>query len=107
MTETDYVLSEVTVKILEEGLWEMLVEAGEWKLMEKLRASLKFDYRVMITPRGGFSANDEIHNTVLTWLRARGIMVYNPENEVMLLESSLRDGIKSAKTARRFLCNSL
>lgn len=89
----DFELSDTTIRILEEGLWEMLTEAGEWKLLETLHDFLKHSRTVMIMPRGGFSTNDEIHNMVITWLRAKGVLLFNPRNEIMMLENSLHDEI--------------
>lgn len=97
MNEDEYILSDVTIKILEEGLWEMLAENGEWKLLETLHNFLKWDRRVMIVPRGGFSTHDKVHNMVITWLRARGVLVYSPQSEIMELERSLHEGIREAE----------
>lgn len=97
MSERNYVMSDEVVQILGEGLWEILAENMEWDLLDRLVASVKYDYRVMIIPKCGFSRNDEIHNMVITWLRARGVLMWNVENEIVALRHALREGINEAE----------
>lgn len=85
-------LEDITLQVFQSMLWNTLVEAQEFALLERLREIEKQGYGTIIMPSKGFSKDDTINNMVIDWLRLKDILVYSPESEIMEAERALREG---------------
>lgn len=73
-------------------LWNRLAAEGNHELIAKLAYTERREpgFSVIITPRKGFSDNDQTHNAVLDFLRDDlGVEVINPALEKTRLRRSL------------------
>lgn len=72
-------------------IWVALTLEGNSELIKLLHRVEKKEpgYGSVIVPQTGFSSDNDIHNAVLTWLKAKGVNVWSPENEIAGLEYAL------------------
>jgi hypothetical protein len=61
------------------ALWEVLIEQGEFDLINKLRRIEMREpgFDVIVIPKEGFSQNDFVHNLVIDWLKEQNILLIN------------------------------
>lgn len=74
-------------------IWTALLEEGNHRLIEKLRAVEDGSYccTVFPVPREGFSLNTDVHNEIRTGLLEKGLTLFNPFHEEACLERTLQD----------------
>lgn len=82
-------------KILQEievsRIWTRLAMEGNYSLIDRLhKAETKEPgYTTIIVPDEGFSPDDDVHNSIIDWLKARKyINIINVRKEVYELEKS-------------------
>jgi hypothetical protein len=72
-------------------MWTLLASEGNFNLIDKLhKAEMKEPgYLTVIVPEKGFSPDDDVHNSVIDWLKAhRYINVLNTRRVIFELEQS-------------------
>jgi len=74
-----------------EILWEALWLDGNFSLIDKLSRAEKHEagFGTIVVKKEGFSANNRVHNLVLSWLKQNRINTFNPGLEITRLERAL------------------
>jgi hypothetical protein len=69
------------------SLWDRLAAECNWPLIEKLRMVEDGvgGYGTIVCPATGFSENDETHNAVIDWLKAKKVNVLCPDSIIKRL----------------------
>ena len=73
------------------SIWDLLVAESNFPLIERLKEVERDPsaFRVFIIPDGGFSKSEATNREVISWLEERGVVAYNPRQEVEELSATL------------------
>ncbi len=72
-------------------VWDRLSAEGNHTLIETLRRVERKEegYGTIIIPANGFSKDPETNRAVIEWLQEKGVLVYNPQQEIKELSETL------------------